>query len=176
MAHSTHARPASPASARNIRAIRDLEQTALKQRSIGERWADWVASTAGKAWFAVVHFLGFSAWILLNTGVIPLVRPFDPYPFALLTLATSLEAIFLSLFILTSQSRSSAQADQRALLDLQVNLLAESESTLTLRMLQALCAHHGLPVARDPEIGQLLQRTEPKTLAEDLHTEMPNAS
>jgi uncharacterized membrane protein len=172
---SINATSSSP-SARNIRAIRDLEQTALKKRSIGERWADWVASTAGKAWFAVVHFFWFSAWILLNVGALPVIAPFDPYPFPLLTLATSLEAIFLSLFILTSQSRANAQADQRAHLDLQVNLLAESESTLTLRMLQALCVHHGLKVAHEAEIEQLSQRTEPKILAEDLHTELPGTS
>jgi uncharacterized membrane protein len=165
---------ASSASARNIRAIRDLEQLALTSRSIGERWADGVARTAGKVWFAVLHFFWFAGWILLNSGVFP-VSPFDPFPFALLTLATSLEAIFLSLFILTSQNRANAQADQRAHLDLQINLLAESESTVTLKMLRALCAHHGLEIAHDPEIEQLTHRTEPKALVKDIETELPDA-
>ena len=167
--------PACSASAGNIRAIHDLERSALTKRSIGERWADGVASTAGKVWFAVLHFFWFSSWILLNVGALRAFAPFDPYPFPLLTLATSLEAIFLSLFILTSQSRANAEADQRAHLDLQINLLAESESTLTVKMLQALCAYHGLEIAHDPEIEQLAQRTEPKTLAEDLRTELQDA-
>jgi uncharacterized membrane protein len=163
------------ASAGNIRAISDLEYSALAKRSAGERWADKVASTAGKVWFTVGHFFWFAGWIILNLGVVGSFTPFDPYPFPLLTLATSLEAIFLSLFILTSQSRATAQAEQRSQLDLQINLLAESESTVTLKMLQALCEHHGLKIAHDPEVEQLAQRTEPKTLVRDLQSQLPDA-
>src|ERR1700682_6301452 len=137
---------ASSASARNISAVCELEESDLARRSTGERWADKIASIAGRVWFAGVHFLGFGAWIIVNLGLAG-VTPFDPYPFPLLTLVTSLEAIFLSLFILTSQNRATAQADQRAHLDLQINLLAESEATETLKMLRALCEHHGLNIA-----------------------------
>ena len=165
----------SSASARNISAVCELEESALASRSTGERWADKVTSTAGKVWFAVAHFFWFGSWITLNVGVAGLA-PFDAYPFPLLTLVTSLEAIFLSLFILTSQNRANAQADQRAHLDLQINLLAESEATATLKMLQALCAHHGLEIADDPELDLLLQRTEPKTLVRDIQTQLPNSS
>jgi uncharacterized membrane protein len=170
----TPARDRASAAAPNIQAIADLEHSALAKRSNGERWADKVASTAGKVWFTVGHLFWFSAWIILNVGILPGVTAFDPYPFPLLTLATSLEAIFLSLFILTSQNRAAAQADQRSHLDLQINLLAESESTATLRMLQALCEHHGLTVARDPEVELLAQRTEPKALVRDLQTKLPD--
>ena len=142
---------------------------------MGERWADKIAGAAGKMWFTGAHFVCFTVWVILNLGAVRGIPPFDPYPFPLLTVVTSLEAIFLSLFILTSQNRSTAQADQRAHLDLQINLLAESESTATLRMLQALCAHHGLEIARDPEVEQLAERTEPKTLVSDLQTELPDA-
>lgn len=175
MGHSNAASASSSASARNIRAISDLEHSALAKRSTGERWADKVAGAAGKVWFTVGHFFWFSGWILLNLGVVGSFTPFDPYPFPLLTLATSLEAIFLSLFILTSQSRATAQAEQRSQLDLQINLLAESESTVTLKMLQALCEHHGLKIARDPEVEQLAQRTEPKTLVRDLQSQLPDS-
>jgi len=123
----------------------------------------------------VGHFFWFSGWIVLNLGVVPDIRPFDPYPFPLLTLATSLEAIFLSLFILTSQNRATAQADQRSHLDLQINLLAESEATATLRMLRALCEHHGLKIAHDAEVEELAERTEPKALVRDLQTQLPDA-
>ena len=166
---------ASAASAQNIRAISDLEHSALARRSTGERWADRVAGTACKAWFTYAHFVWFSGWVIVNTGIVKGITPFDPYPFPLLTLATSLEAIFLSLFILTSQNRATQQADQRSQLDLQINLLAESESTVTLKMLQALCAHHGLKIAHDPEVEQLAQRTEPKTLVKELQTNLPEA-
>lgn len=166
---------ASTASARNIVAICELETSALARRTTGERWADKVASTAGKVWFAGAHFFWFGGWIAFNWGFGGL-KPFDPYPFPLLTLVTSLEAIFLSLFILTSQNRANAQADQRAHLDLQINLLAESEATATLKMLQALCEHHGLEIAQDPEVAELSQRTEPGALVKDLQTQLPNAT
>jgi uncharacterized membrane protein len=93
----------------------------------------------------------------------------------LLTLVTSLEAIFLSLFILTSQNRANTQADQRSHLDLQINLLAKAEATASLKMLQALCAHHGLKIAHDPELKPLVQRTEPKTLVRELQTQLPDS-
>lgn len=165
----------NPASAGNIKAIRDLEMSALAERSLGERCADVVAGVAGKVWFAIGHFFWFSGWILLNLGLFNGLTPWDPYPFPLLTLATSLEAIFLSLFILTSQNRANAQADTRAHLDLQINLLAESESTVTLRMLQALCEHHGLKIAHDAEVEELAQRTEPKSLVRELQNQLPDA-
>jgi uncharacterized membrane protein len=165
----------SSTSAGNIKAICELEHSALASRSVGERWADRVASTAGRVWFAMAHVLWFSAWVVVNSGLMKSIRAFDPYPFQLLTLVTSLEAIFLSLFILTSQNRASAQADQRSHLDLQINLLAEAESTATLRMLRALCAHQGLDVAQDLEVTELLRTTEPKKLLEELQTHLPEA-
>ena len=87
------------------------------------------------------------------------VRPFDAFPYPFLTLVVSLEAIFLSLFILMSQNRASLQADQRAHLDLQINLLAEHECTKTLELLQALCQYHGLSCAKDPELKELISQT-----------------
>jgi uncharacterized membrane protein len=150
-----------------------LEHSALAQRSTGERWADRVAGTAGKVWFAMFHVILFTGWMIVNSGVLNSALVFDPYPFQLLTLVTSLEAIFLSLFILTSQNRATAQADQRSHLDLQINLLAEAESTATLKMLQALCAHHGLNCAHDGDLADLLERTEPEKLVQELQTQLP---
>jgi len=100
-------------------------------------------------------------------------KPFDPFPYQFLTLVVSLESIFLSLFILMSQNRSTNQADQRNHLDLQINLLAEHENTKMLQMLQALCAHHGLAISSDPEIVQLAKRTEPQQVLEELKDNLP---
>jgi uncharacterized membrane protein len=96
------------ASSRNIKAVSALEHSALARRSTGERWADRVAATAGKVWFAMLHVILFTGWMIVNSGVLNSASVFDPYPFQLLTLVTSLEAIFLSLFILTSESRHGA--------------------------------------------------------------------
>jgi uncharacterized membrane protein len=172
---STNGRP-SKAALHNIRAVRDLEQLALDKRSRGERIGDAVANHAGRAWFIVFHFVWFVVWIFFNSPYVPDALRFDPYPYPFLTFTVSLEAIFLSLFILMSQNRAARQADQRAHLDLQINLLAESESTRTLEMLKLLCQHHGLAVGHDPEIEQLSQPTEPKALVKELQEQLPDAS
>jgi uncharacterized membrane protein len=160
---------ASPSqSQRNIAAICEMERRALERRSGAERFSDFVAHHAGRFWFVVLHSIWFAGWILWNTGMLPGVRKFDPFPFSALTTVVSLEAIFLSLFILTSQNRGSRRADERAHLDLQVNLLAEDEATKMLQMLKALCAHHKLPEAKDAELEQMLRATKPEALAQEL--------
>ena len=164
----------SKAVLQNIRAVCDLEQSALDRRSRGERIGDAVSNHAGRVWFIAFHFAWFVVWMLLNSHSVPGAPLFDPYPYPFLTFTVSLEAIFLSLFILMSQNRASRQADQRAHLDLQINLLAESESTRTLQMLQALCQYHGLAVGHDAEIEQLSQPTEPKALVKELQDQLPD--
>ena len=98
---------------------------------------------------------------------------FDPYPFSFLTLIVSLEAIFLSLFVLISQSRMSREADRRAHLDLQVNLLAEQENTKALEMLHRISQHLGLEIPRDDEVHGLIEKTHVDHLASELDKRLP---
>src|SRR5688572_22625164 len=114
---------------KNIRAIADLEQRALHERSAADRLSDAISRATGSGPFALFHVIGFSLWLLINLGIVPGLEPFDPYPFNFLTLVVSLEAIFLSVFVLMSQNRMSRQAEKRAHLDLQVDMLAEQELT-----------------------------------------------
>lgn len=146
---------------------------ALERRSRAERFSDFVTFQAGRLWFILVHAVWFGFWVLWNTAISGSHR-FDPFPFPLLTTMVSLEAIFLSLFILMSQNRTNRRADDRAQLDLQVNLLAEHETTKMLQMLQAICAHHKLPEAKDREVAQLLRETEPEELARELEKQLPH--
>jgi len=97
-----------------------------------------------------VHVAWFAAWIALNLGVADF-RPFDPFPFPFLTMTVSLEAIFLTLFVLASQNRLGRQADKRAHLDLQIDLLAEREMTAVLRLLQDIASHLKVPETVTPE-------------------------
>lgn len=157
---------------RNIREICELEKKALDRRTLAARIGDFIALQAGRMWFILIHVIWFSVWIILN------VRPqggsaFDPFPFSFLTMIVSLESIFLSLFILMSQNRSGIQSEQRNHLDLQINLLAEDENTKMLQMLQALCEHHKLAIAIDPEIMAMSQRTEIKTVLSELKDNLP---
>lgn len=135
------------ASVRNIRQVAKLEEGHLQRQSWAERLAGLVTRAAGTAAFAVAHLVWFVGWLLVNTGTVTVLSPFDPYPFSLLTTIVSLEAIFLSIWILISQNQMARQADRRAHLDLQVNLLAEQESTITLQIVRRLADKIGVPVA-----------------------------
>jgi uncharacterized membrane protein len=159
--------------ARNVAAISGMEQAAIASRSTGERWSDAIAQLAGRLWFVTAHVVWFAVWIVLNARVWPWIPVFDPYPYQFLTFVVSLESIFLSLFILISQNRANRQADSRSHLDLQINLLAEQESTKMLEMLQKLCEYHNLDVARDPEIESLKSPTKPDELLRELKARLP---
>ena len=129
---------------RNVEQIAKLEAAQVHARSASERVAGLVTRVAGTAACAIFHAAWFGAWILLNTGAVHRIRPFDPFPFSLLTTIVSLEAIFLSIWILISQNQMARQADRREHLDLQINLLSEQESTATLRLVQRLAEHFRL--------------------------------
>lgn len=128
----------------NVERVAKLEADALCARSLGARCARGLIRLAGTTAFAVIHLVWFVAWVAVNTGLVPGVRPFDPYPFNFLTLVVSLEAIFLSIWILISQNELERLADRRAHLDLQINMLAEQESTAAIRMLQRISEHLGI--------------------------------
>ena len=122
--------------------------------------------------FVVFHVILFSTWVGINCAQ-PKSVAFDPFPFPLLSLIVALEAIFLSLFLLMSQNRANQQANQRAHLDLQVNLLAENEMMKVLSMLEALCRSQGLAEADDPELKELRKETQPETMIRDLNQALP---
>ena len=157
---------------KNIRTICELEEHELAKRTWSERFGDLVATQAGKMWFIAAHMIWFTIWITLSLRG----AAFDPFPFPLLTMIVSLESIFLSLFILMSQNRTGLQADHRNHLDLQINLLAEDENTKILQMLQALCQHHGLRIADDPEVHAMAERTDVGEVISDLTENLPKQS
>lgn len=159
---------------RNVRAIAKLERDAMAERTPGDRVSDSITRVAGSAGFVVLHAIGFTVWIGLNTGVVPRLHPFDPYPFSFLTLVVSLEAIFLAIFVLMSQNRMARMADRRAHLDLQVDLLAERENTVMLHMLRSLCEKQGIRLDDlDREAKDLLTETDVTALASDLEAKLP---
>ena len=169
-------RTASPAHSpthRNIEAICELEKQTLAGRSLSARVGDMIARQAGKMWFIALHAVWFGVWLLMNRK--GNAHAFDPYPYSLLTLIVSLESIFLSLFILMSENRSSMQADQRSHLDLQINLLTEDENTKMIQMLQALCEKQNLPIAKDPEVMAMAKRTDVTEVVGHLADRLPTS-
>jgi uncharacterized membrane protein len=157
---------------RNIRALAELAEASLAQRSQTARLSDAVTWFAGTPACLIGHVAWLGGWLVWNAGWLG-VSPFDPFPFSLLALILALEAILLSLFILMSQARMQRLADERAHLDLHVNLLAESEATKMLGMLRSLCAHFNLPEAIDGEAEDLEAATDPQALLVAIRENLP---
>jgi uncharacterized membrane protein len=152
---------------RNIRTIIRLRQKAARERSVQDRIADVITSFAGRMVFVYVHLVWFGAWILLNTGRVG-VRPFDPFPYGLLTMVVSLEAIFLATFVLISQNRMNEEAEHRADLALHIGLLTEHELTRVLQMLDAIQDKMGIENHEDSELADLEMETKPEDVLAEI--------
>ena len=151
---------------KNVETITRLEDEARKQRTPTDRLAEKIASFCGSMTFVWIHAVWFGGWILLN--VIPGIPHIDPFPFTFLTLIVSLEAIFLSTFILISQNLDSRISERRSHLDLQLNLLSEQENTKMIVMLHAIAAKVGADLTQDPHLHALSEETEPERLIEQI--------
>lgn len=143
--------------------IIELERQQRLERNSGEQLADLVATFCGSIKFAYVHIVWFGLWIVLNDFD---SVAFDPFPYACLTRMVTLEAIFLSTFILISQNHDAELSRRRNHLDLQINLLAEQENTKMLELLQNIAKKVG--VAHDPELDVLLEPVKPKKLVRQI--------
>jgi CRP/FNR family cyclic AMP-dependent transcriptional regulator len=108
-------------------ASRNVNDEVEDKRSVVQKAADWIAEFSGSMEFLLGNAAVFFVWIVVNLGLVPHVRAFDPFPFGLLTMAVSLEAIFLSIFVLISQNRQAAKDRVRADIEYDVNLKAELE-------------------------------------------------
>jgi len=139
---------------KNIASVVEMRGAEDRGKSLQERIADLLTRFSGSMLFVYVHSIWFGVWIALNTGWLG-SEPFDPFPFSLLTLVVSLEAIFLSTFVLISQNRAGQLADKRADLDLQINLLAEHEITRLLTLIDAVAVHLGVEIAEKSEVEEL---------------------
>lgn len=154
--------------ARNVETISKLEVATQSQRSPSDSFADSVARFCGTMLFVYLHIALFGFWLLWNSPwLTPKSVHFDPPPFQILSTVVSLEAIFLSTFILISQNQQQKLADRRNHLDLQINLLAEQENSQMLTMLQKLVEFHGLGTP-SAEAQILQQATDPEALLEQI--------
>jgi uncharacterized membrane protein len=145
----------------NVQTIKAWENAVLLARSKAEQLGDWIACTAASGPVLLLHVVWFSVWVSANVGLIPGVRPFDRFPFPFLTMTVSLEAIFLTLFVLASQNRLARQADKRSHLDLQIDLLAEREMTAVLQLLQDIARHLNVSTTVTPEqVRDLVKKTD----------------
>jgi uncharacterized membrane protein len=151
---------------RNVEAVLNLEEAAKEQRTRSELVAERIAKFCGSMRFVWVHVIWFSGWVFFN--LMPGIKHIDPFPFTFLTLVVSLEAIFLSTFILISQNHDTQISERRNHLDLQINLLSEQENTKMIHMLQAIADRVGVDLSNDSELEKLRQETQPEKLVEQI--------
>ena len=166
-----HASSVEELTKRNVETILRLEEATKGKRDRFERAADAITNLSGSMRFVVFHVIWFGLWIIWNTAL-PVRWRLDPFPFSFLTLVVSLEAIFLSTFILISQKRETALNERRAQLDLQVNLLSEQENTKMLEMLEKIGKRLGVDMHNDPEVAALEEATRPQELLEQIDKTM----
>ena len=159
--------------ANNVETIARREAEELHRRSFFERVGDRAVAIVGRGWVAFLHLVWFVSWMAVNTGMVSGLDPFDPYPFNFLTMMVSLEAIFVTLAVLNNQNRMTQQADMRAHLDLQVNLLAEQESTATLRLLQRVAEKLGVPPEEVSQVESLVRETDVAELVTQMDSTLP---
>ncbi|HEX8464802.1 MAG TPA: DUF1003 domain-containing protein [Abditibacterium sp.] len=164
--------------ARNIQALLEVRQHDEAALSRQERIADRITRFTGSMTFVFLHLALFSAWIVANLGWLP-IKKFDP-SFVMLAMFASVEAIFLSTFVLISQNRMQTLANKQADLDLHVSLLAEHEITHLIKLTSAIAAHLGLDVARDAEIvaetQELSQDVYPENVLQEIENEEQKAA
>lgn len=151
---------------RNISALLARRREEEAKRSFADRLADAVTRFTGSMLFVYIHLVVFGAWIVINLGWLP-IRKFDP-SFVILAMVASVEAIFLSTFVLISQNRMGALADKRADLDLQVSLLAEHEITRIVSLITAMAERMGIEEAHDPELADLAHDVAPEKVLDEM--------
>jgi uncharacterized membrane protein len=145
---------------RNIEALLNREALRHRQRTRQQRVAAAVTRFTGSLSFVYIHLAVVAFWIAVNSGITPLQK-FDP-TFVLLATIASVEAIFLTSFVLITQNRMQEDADRRADLDLQISLLTEHELTRLIQIVSRLAEHAGLDMANEPELQEIKRDIAPE--------------
>lgn len=152
---------------RNISTLVERTRRDAAADSLADRISDRITGFAGSMSFVVLHLLLFGGWILINTGVLPVVAPFDP-SLVVLAMIASVEAIFLSTFVLISQNRMAAADDKRADLNLQISLLHEHETTRLIALVLELAHRLDVEIDIDPDIEELKREVRPEKVMDHI--------
>jgi uncharacterized membrane protein len=158
---------------RNIHALLERRRSEESRRTPQQRLADTITRFTGSMKFVYIHLVLFGLWILVNLPWSPLPK-FDP-TYVVLAMFASVEAIFLSTFVLISQNRMAEQADKRADLDLQVSLLAEHEITRLITLVRAIAARVQVEESKDPELTELQRDVAPERVLDVMEEHQRNS-
>jgi uncharacterized membrane protein len=147
----------------NIQALVDHRREQEQRRAFQDRIAGLISRFAGSMAFVYLHLAILIVWVALNLGAIRAIPPWDP-SFVILAMVASVEAIFLSTFVLINQNRMAELSERRAELDLQISLLNEHETTRLIEMMSALTERLKVPTPADDELPQLAQNVDPQAV------------
>ena len=159
----------------NQKTIRSIKAKADEKRSFIDVLADRTTALLGSNVFLFINLLIFISWIVINTGQIPGIKPFDKFPFSLLTTSVSLEAIILAILVLISQNRASKVADLREEVQLQVNVITEEKITRIMSMLVLLLQKNGIPIPEDLRLQEMLRDTDVSQIEKSVENEIDNS-
>lgn len=157
----------SSALERNVKVLKDMRQRAEDEKSVQDKIADKLTAFSGSMTFLWLHAAWFGFWILANIKLIPGLKPFDPFPFGLLTMIVSLEAIFLSTIVMISQNREAQLASRKEAVDLTIDLLAEYEITHSLRLLKRIAEKLEIQL-EDDQFEGLCEETIPELVITEI--------
>src|SRR5919108_5718268 len=157
------------------RAVRALKARHAAKRSRLETVADRLTRVASSGYFLLFHAIWFAFWVLLNWGLIPGLTPFDQFPFGLLTMVVSLEAIVLAIFVLMAQRRESSIAELREEIMLQLLIRAEEEVTKSLQLVAGLYPRLGHKLAEDPELAEMMKPLDAEAIERLLTSQIERA-
>jgi len=152
---------------RNIEALVNRRRQESANTGLEEKVADAITAFAGSMKFVYLHLVLYGCWIVINLGWVPGIPKFDS-TFVILAMVASVEAIFISTFVLVSQNRMGALADQRADLDLQIRLLSEHEITRLLTLVSEIARRMNVPQANDPELQDLATDVGPEQVLDHM--------
>jgi len=152
---------------RNIERMRERRAREEAEAGWSERVSDRITAFAGSMTFVAIHAVAYGVWIAVNLGAVPGIRPFDP-SFVMLAMEASVEAIFLSTFVLISQNRMMSAAAKQSDLDLQINLLAEHELTRLIGLVDRMARHMGIDPDAHGELDEIKQDVSPEAVLDGL--------
>ena len=159
----------------NIQRMGDRRRQEVEREPLGDRIARTITRFTGSMTFVYLHLVVYGLWILINIGWVPGLAPFDP-TFVILASEASVEAIFLSTFVLISQNRMAAAADKRADLDLHISLLTEHELTRLADVIVRIAEKLDVAAAREADLDEVRRDVEPQTVLDAIELEQERVS
>jgi uncharacterized membrane protein len=159
---------------RNVALIAEMVKANAQRRSRGDRLADWLAAWLGSWTFLIIQTTILIFWICLNIWI--WVKHWDPYPFILLNLLLSFQSAYAAPILMISQNRQAKLSERRNHLDLQINMLAEQETTEVLRLLRLMCEHSGIEPDKCGNGQVFEEETKPAEIVRQIRGEIEESA